>query len=124
LPSSTSASASLQYLEYCAGCGQSYPDDPMIGVLLDGGAEKELWRGELATAAPTPEQAHLDAVLRAMPGTPAELAAATSLPVEEVAAALVALVAQSRAAWAGERWETTRGAERQQCGRDGRRPRR
>lgn len=38
------------HLEYSCGCGQRYPDDPMIGVELDGGVREEFWRDELATA--------------------------------------------------------------------------
>lgn len=39
------------HLEYSCGCGQRYPDDPMIGVELPGGVE-EFWRDELAGGAP------------------------------------------------------------------------
>lgn len=36
------------HLEYDCGCGQSFPDDPMIGVSLDGdGAIVEFWSEEL-----------------------------------------------------------------------------
>ena len=38
------------HLEYGCGCGQRYPDDPMIGVELPGGVVEEFWRDELATA--------------------------------------------------------------------------
>lgn len=38
----------VTYLEYSCGCGQSYPDDPMIGVELAGGKVEEFWREELA----------------------------------------------------------------------------
>jgi hypothetical protein len=38
------------YLEYC-DCGQTYPGDPMIGVMLDVGVEMEFWPEEL-----TPEK--------------------------------------------------------------------
>lgn len=38
----------VEYLEYACGCGQHYPDDPMVGVRLDGGGEVlEFWRDEL-----------------------------------------------------------------------------
>mgnify|MGYP003491189248 FL=1 len=37
------------HLEYGCGCGQRYPDDPMIGVELAGGIVEEFWRDELAT---------------------------------------------------------------------------
>ena len=38
------------HLEYGCGCGQRYPDDPMIGVELAGGIVEEFWRHALATA--------------------------------------------------------------------------
>lgn len=37
----------VDYLEYGCGCGQSYPADPMIGVVLDGGGSCEFWKEEL-----------------------------------------------------------------------------
>lgn len=38
----------VEYLEYSCGCGQSFPDDPMIGVRLDGGDEAiDFWKEEL-----------------------------------------------------------------------------
>jgi hypothetical protein len=37
----------VEYLEYSCGCGQRYPEDPMIGVRLDGGALQEFWSEEL-----------------------------------------------------------------------------
>ena len=37
----------VDYLEYSCGCGQTYPGDPMIGVVLDGGAREEFWSEEL-----------------------------------------------------------------------------
>lgn len=38
----------VEYLEYDCGCGQRFPDDPMIGVLFDAGDREEFWRDELA----------------------------------------------------------------------------
>jgi hypothetical protein len=38
----------VEYLEYSCGCGQRYPDDPMIGVRFADGALQEFWREELA----------------------------------------------------------------------------
>ncbi len=38
----------VQYLEYSCGCGQSYPDDPMIGVTFPDGRREEFWKEELA----------------------------------------------------------------------------
>lgn len=37
----------VRYFEYRCGCGQSYPDDPMIGVELRGGKKEEFWKEEL-----------------------------------------------------------------------------
>ncbi|MFI5298218.1 MAG: hypothetical protein ACHREM_08985 [Polyangiales bacterium] len=42
----------VKYLEYSCGCGQSFPDDPMIGVKFVGGSLEEFWRGELALRPP------------------------------------------------------------------------
>lgn len=38
----------VEYLEYSCGCGQRYPDDPMIAVRFADGALQEFWREELA----------------------------------------------------------------------------
>lgn len=38
----------VKYLEYTCGCGQSFPDDPMIGVVFDNLPDWEFWRNELA----------------------------------------------------------------------------
>lgn len=35
------------YLEYSCGCGQSYPEDPMIGVQFPNNDKEEFWREEL-----------------------------------------------------------------------------
>ena len=40
----------VDYLNYDCGCGQRYPDEPMIGVVLADGTEEEFWPEELATA--------------------------------------------------------------------------
>lgn len=37
----------VEYLEYDCGCGQTYPDDPMIGVRFLGGEVEEFWAEEL-----------------------------------------------------------------------------
>jgi hypothetical protein len=37
----------VMYLEYECGCGQTYPNDPMIGVRLDNGHGEEFWTEEL-----------------------------------------------------------------------------
>jgi hypothetical protein len=37
----------VQYLEYSCGCGQTYPGDPMIGVLI-GSRAHEFWKEELS----------------------------------------------------------------------------
>lgn len=38
---------SVEYFEYSCGCGQSYPEDPMIGVRFGDGTIDEFWREEL-----------------------------------------------------------------------------
>lgn len=38
----------VRYLEYSCGCGQSYPDDPMIGVEFCNGTKQEFWQEELS----------------------------------------------------------------------------
>ena len=35
------------YFEYECGCGQNYPDDPMIGVLFKCGKVEEFWKEEI-----------------------------------------------------------------------------
>ncbi|XXX79207.1 hypothetical protein WMF30_10575 [Sorangium sp. So ce134] len=40
----------VDYLEYDCGAGQSFPDDPMVGVVLADGAAEEFWREELERA--------------------------------------------------------------------------
>lgn len=37
----------VRFFEYRCGCGQSYPDDPMIGVEFRGGKKEEFWKEEL-----------------------------------------------------------------------------
>lgn len=37
----------VDYLEYDCGCGQSYPGDPMVGVVLEDGLNCEFWPEEL-----------------------------------------------------------------------------
>ena len=37
----------IVYLEYECGCGQTYPDDPMIGVRFDDGHIQEFWKEEV-----------------------------------------------------------------------------
>jgi hypothetical protein len=38
---------SVKFFSYDCGCGQSYPDDPMIGVELPSGKVEEFWKEEL-----------------------------------------------------------------------------
>lgn len=38
----------VKYLDYECGCGQNYPNDPMIGVSLNDGTEWEFWMNELS----------------------------------------------------------------------------
>jgi len=37
----------IVYFEYSCGCGQSYPDDPMIGIQFAGGGIAEFWKEEI-----------------------------------------------------------------------------
>lgn len=37
----------VQYLEYSCGCGQSYPNDPMIGIKFSNGSLIECWSEEI-----------------------------------------------------------------------------
>lgn len=37
----------VAYLEYECGCGQTFPNDPMIGVLFEDGKTEEYWIEEL-----------------------------------------------------------------------------
>lgn len=37
----------VAYLEYSCGCGQRYPDDPMIAIDFPDGSQQEFWREEL-----------------------------------------------------------------------------
>lgn len=39
----------VEYLEYECGCGQSYPDNPMIGVRFESGDIEEFWREEISS---------------------------------------------------------------------------
>jgi hypothetical protein len=41
----------VEYLEYSCGCGQHYPNDPMIGVRFPGGELEEFWPEELKALA-------------------------------------------------------------------------
>ena len=46
-------SGTVEYLEYSCGCGQSFPEDPMIGVRFPDGKLEEFWRDELKTRPPS-----------------------------------------------------------------------
>ncbi len=48
-PEHIGKSGRVVHLEYECGCGQTYPDDPMIGVDL-GDVIEEFWREELRPA--------------------------------------------------------------------------
>jgi len=37
----------VMYFDYDCGCGQSYPDDPMIGIKFPDGEIEEFWKEEL-----------------------------------------------------------------------------
>lgn len=39
----------VTYFEYSCGCGQSWPDDPMIGVEFRDGTKEEFWKDELVS---------------------------------------------------------------------------
>lgn len=54
----------VEHLEYSCGCGQSYPEDPMIGVRFADGSLHEFWREELSVA---PGPGVVDAGDRAIP---------------------------------------------------------
>lgn len=38
----------VAFFEYDCGCGQTYPDDPMIGVKFRNGNVAEFWKDEIA----------------------------------------------------------------------------
>jgi len=40
-------SGNVEYFDYSCGCGQSYPNDPMIGVLFNDGKTEEFWKEEI-----------------------------------------------------------------------------
>jgi hypothetical protein len=37
----------VEHYDYSCGCGQSYPDDPMVGVRFASGRLEEFWKEEL-----------------------------------------------------------------------------
>jgi hypothetical protein len=37
----------VEYFEYDCGCGQNYPEDPMIGIKFQNGKIAEFWKEEL-----------------------------------------------------------------------------
>ncbi|APY06780.1 hypothetical protein BWZ20_00025 [Winogradskyella sp. J14-2] len=37
----------VKYFDYDCGCGQTYPNDPMIGVEFSNGEVEEFWKEEL-----------------------------------------------------------------------------
>jgi hypothetical protein len=41
----------VMYFNYDCGCGQTYPQDPMIGVRFQSGKTAEFWQEELKTHA-------------------------------------------------------------------------
>jgi len=46
----------VEYIEYSCGCGQSYPDDPMICVRFDNEKRQEFWKEELVRLEATAPQ--------------------------------------------------------------------
>lgn len=55
----------VAYFEYNCGCGQSYPQDPMIGVRFEDGRVQEFWHEELEL----PQEEFLRKKVRASRGT-------------------------------------------------------
>ena len=43
-------SGDVEYLEYECGCGQTYPNDPMIAVRFESGESVEFWPEEVREA--------------------------------------------------------------------------
>ena len=37
----------IEYFEYDCGCGQTFPEDPMIGVRFLNGKSEEFWKEEI-----------------------------------------------------------------------------
>lgn len=37
----------IMYFDYECGCGQSYPNDPMIGIQFSNGQMEEFWKEEI-----------------------------------------------------------------------------
>src|SRR5882724_5888913 len=46
----------VKYFDYDCGCGQSFPNDPMIGVESVRGKVEEFWKEELRLTAPLSDQ--------------------------------------------------------------------
>ena len=46
----------VAYFDYYCGCGQTYPQDPMIGVCFPRDKVAEFWREELEADRPSPRQ--------------------------------------------------------------------
>ena len=44
-----SKSGLVTYYDYECGCGQNFPDDPMIGVRFENGIVEEYWKEEIKT---------------------------------------------------------------------------
>jgi len=49
----------VEYYEYDCGCGQSFPEDPMIGVRFPDGQLEEFWQEELEIVGPLGESSPL-----------------------------------------------------------------
>ena len=45
----TFQSGMIVYFEYECGCGQCFPEDPMIGVRFKNGIVEEFWKEEIRT---------------------------------------------------------------------------
>jgi len=44
------------YFEYSCGCGQTYPNDPMIGLRFADGTIEEFWREEVCSSSVNAQQ--------------------------------------------------------------------
>ena len=57
----------VKYFDYSCGCGQTYPDDPMIGVESCRGKVEQFWKEELRVLRKCAARQHRNACLRPHP---------------------------------------------------------
>ena len=50
LPKYLDQTGQIVYFNYDCGCGQSYPNDPMIGIIFSDGEIEEYWKEEIVMA--------------------------------------------------------------------------